>query len=138
MEALRARILMDKARGEIHHELFERKLLAEKNKHTRRVAQMKQSLRKKLTTEVRWVAPDEYFEGELWPSGRINYSELHESDFPPCPCNKPHEHHAAMPDKKYWIHRRDVNRYRRNMMNAKALRELGEHTCPWKLHGSSI
>lgn len=137
MEALRARILLDKVRGEIHHELFERKLLLEKSKHTRRVTALKSTLRKKLTTEVRWVSPDEYFEGELW-SGRLNFAELIESDFPPCACAKTKEQHDAMPNKTYWLHRRDVNRSRRARMNNKARRELGEHTCPWKLHGTAI
>lgn len=138
MEAIRDRILQEKARSDIHMELFDRQVQLEKKKHAERLLHLKQVLRKKIQTEVRWVSSEEYFEGELWLPGRLNYHEFVLSDFPPCKCKRTSEEHEAMPDKEYWMHRREVNRYRRMRMNMKAKRLLGEHTCPWKLMGTTI
>ena len=78
--------------------------------------------------DVRWISPEEYFEGEWWPTGRLQYTDLLEEEFPPCKCTKTHE----MTTKEYWTHRRQVNRYRRKKMNDRAFRILGPETCPWK------
>ena len=137
MEFIRARVLHDKAVHEVHTEMFDRRVQREKKDHARRLLALKRCLRKKIQVEARWVSPEEYFEGELWQR-RLNYEELHVSDFPPCKCTKPVEYHESLSDKEYWIHRREVNRYRRMQMNLKAKRLLGEHTCPWKIMGSSI
>ncbi len=138
MEAIRDRILQEKARSDIHTELFDRQVQLEKKKHAERLLHLKQVLRKKIQTEVRWVSPEEYFEDELWPTGRMKYDEFVLSDFPPCKCTRSPEEHDAMTDKTYWNHRREVNRYRRMRMNTRAKRLLGEHTCPWKFMGTTI
>jgi len=135
MEALRDRILHDKARSAVHTEMFDKKLQQEKKRHAERMSNLKGTLRKHI--DVRWVSPEEYFEGELWV-GRLQYTELKLDDFPPCKCSKTSEQHSAMTDKEYWTHRREINRYRRTLMNQRAKRMLGEHTCPWKIVGSSI
>ena len=59
MEAIRDRILHEKARSDIHMELFDRQVQLEKKKHAERLLHFKKVLRKKIQTEVRWVSPEE-------------------------------------------------------------------------------
>ena len=130
MDAIRNRILHEKARQAVHEEMIEKRMQREKQKLQEKLERIRN---KKLPPlEVRWVSPDEYFEGEWWPPGRLEYTELVEEDFPPCKCTKSHH----MTPKEYWTHRRNVNRYRRKKMNERALCILGPETCPWK--GTSI
>ena len=81
---------------------------------------------------IRWVAPDEYFEGELWLPGRFKYTDLDRLDFPPCKCKRTESDHDSMSLKDYWLHRKRVNHYRRRYMNLLAKRRLGQDTCPWR------
>jgi hypothetical protein len=134
METLRDRILHDKAKSAVHTELFDLNLRLEKKRHADRIAALKGRLRKQIQKEIRWIHPEEYFEGELWLPGKLP-DNLDQRDFPPCQCTS--QNHE-MSYKEYWTHRREVNRYRRRLMNTRAERALGEHTCPWKIVGSSI
>ena len=137
METLRDRILHEKARSAVHMELFDLNLRLEKKRHADRIARLKGKLKQQIHKEIRWIHPEEYFEGELWLPGKLS-TNLEKSDFPPCKCTRTQEQHDGMTDKEYWTHRREVNRYRRRSMNTRAEQVLGEHTCPWKIVGSSI
>ena len=127
MEALRNRILHEKARQEVHQEMIEKRMEREKRKLQEKLDRLRE--KKIPLLDIRWISPEEYFEGELWPSGRLQYTDLLEEEFPPCKCTKSHE---KMTTKEYWTHRRQVNRYRRKKMNERALSILGPETCPWK------
>jgi hypothetical protein len=127
MEALRNRILHEKARQAVHEEMIGKRMEREKRKLQEKLDRIRQ--KKIPLLDVRWISPEEYFEGEWWQTGRLQYTDLLEEEFPPCKCTKTHE---KMTTKEYWTHRRQVNRYRRKKMNDRALSILGPETCPWK------
>ena len=130
MEVIRNRILHEKARQEVHQEMVERRIEREKQKLKDKLERLERIRDQKIPLlDVRWISPEEYFEGELWPTGKLQYTDLLEEDFPPCKCTKSHD---KMSPKEYWTHRRTINRYRRKKMNERALSILGPETCPWK------
>lgn len=127
MDAIRNRILHEKARQAVHEEMIGKRMEREKRKLQEKLDRLRQ--KKIPLLDVRWISPEAYFEGEWWPTGRLQYTDLLEEEFPPCKCTKTHE---KMTTKEYWTHRRQVNRYRRKKMNDQAFRILGPETCPWK------
>lgn len=127
MDAIRNRILHEKTRQAVHEEMIRKRMEREKRKLQEKLDRLER--RTLPILDVRWISPEEYFEGEWWPTGRLQYTDLLEEEFPPCKCTKTHE---KMTTKEYWIHRRQVNRYRRKKMNDRAFSILGPETCPWK------
>jgi len=127
MEALRNRIIYEKARQDVHEEMIRKRMEREKLKLQEKLDRLERRTLDHI--DVRWISPDEYFEGEWWPPGKLQYTNLLDTDFPQCKCRKSHE---DMSVKEYWTHRRNINRSRRKRMNDRALRILGPETCPWK------
>jgi|LauGreDrversion4_2_1035121.scaffolds.fasta_scaffold03680_4 hypothetical protein len=127
MDAIRNRILHEKARQAVHEEMIGKRMEREKQKLQEKLDRLRQ--KKIPLLDVRWISPEDYFEGEWWPEGKLQYTDLVKEEFPSCKCTKGHE---KMTTKEYWTHRRQVNRYRRKKMNERALRILGPETCPWK------